>query len=95
MMSLHVICGPPQSKILATPMARGKVLYILSKKMMKINLTILFYFHYAMFHHYLSFPIVVLLKLLQYRPSDLRWATVIVVVPLHLPEKHFPEKHFP
>ena len=50
------------------------------REMMKIKLTILFYPLVTIFHLYLSFPTVVLLKLLQYRPSDLRWTTIIVVM---------------
>ena len=36
--------------------------------------------HVTIFHHYLSFPTVVLLKLLQYRPANLRWANIVVVM---------------
>ena len=36
--------------------------------------------HVTIFHCYLSFPTVVLLKLLQYRPADLRCATIVVAM---------------
>ena len=39
-----------------------------------------FFTRVTIFHHCLSFTTVVLLKLLQNRPSDQRWATIVVVI---------------
>ena len=51
--------------------------------MMKIKLTILSpRYNIPPLPFSLSFPTVVLLKLLQYRPADLRWATIVVVMQL-------------
>ena len=60
------------------PQSRGKVLCALSEKWWKWNLQ--FYPLVTIFHHNLSFPTVFKLKLLQYRPPDLRWATIVVVM---------------
>ena len=56
--------------------------YVLGKRNCR-KLSLQFYFRFytrvTIFHHCLSFPTVVLLKLLPNRPSDLRWATIVVV----------------
>ena len=51
------------------------------RKMIKIKLTILSpRYNIPPLPFSLSFPTVVLLKLLQYSPADLRWATIVVVM---------------
>ena len=56
---------------------------------------ILFSPHVTMFHLYLSFPTVVLLKLLQNRPSDLRWATIVVIMQLTVVKAKIKLQHLP